>query len=378
MIRTYKYLLRPNKQQADMLEILLDHARQIYNLALEERLRVYSQTGKTIRYFDQRVYFRDLRNSHPESFGKLSSQTVNEILRQLDKSYSSFFRKKQAGKTAGLPRLKARGEYSSLDFTYGASCKLGLLPNGKIYMYLRNVGNIRVSFHRSLPSDVEIKRILVKKSELHWYACVVAEFSSTPIVCEDRGEIGIDVGLHYLLAFSDGTIIENPRWLRMNLDKVKALQRRASKCKKGSHRQAKIYGRVAKIHEKISNQRRDFLHKISRIIVQNNSLIGLERFSLSFLNQNKRQALSSYDAAIGIFRRFVQYKAEETGGKVVLVDQAMTSQMCSQCGEIVVKDLSTRTHRCPHCGLTMDRDVNAARNILKKAIKNSRLDEAVR
>ena len=124
---------------------------------------------------------------------------------------------------------------------------------------------------------------------------------------------------------------------------------------------------VARLHERIANQRQDYWHKLTRELATSYSHIAVENLNLRFMNKNKYLSRSSHDAGLGIFMQLLTYKVEETGGQLVAVNPAYTSQMCSECGEIVEKDLSVRTHECPYCGLVLDRDVNAARNILQKA-----------
>ncbi len=157
------------------------------------------------------------------------------------------------------------------------------------------------------------------------------------------------------------------RWLRESQSQVRIAQRKVARRKKGNNRWRKAVCEVANLHEKIANQRRDYWHKVTRELANQYSLVALEDLNLSFMNRNKNLALSSYDAGLGLFTQFITYKVEETGGQLVVVNPAYTSQACSQCGVIVAKSLAVRVHFCPECGLEIDRDVNAARNVLQKA-----------
>jgi putative transposase len=145
-------------------------------------------------------------------------------------------------------------------------------------------------------------------------------------------------------------------------------QRTVARRKKGSNRRHKAVRRVSALYEKITSQRADYWHKITRNLAEQYSFIALENLNLNFMNRNKNLSLSSYDAGLGIFTQLLAYKVEETGSRLVLVNPANTSQACSACGELVEKDLSVRVHKCPHCGLIINRDINAARNILSKAV----------
>jgi putative transposase len=140
-----------------------------------------------------------------------------------------------------------------------------------------------------------------------------------------------------------------------------------SRRKKGSKRRYKAVRQVARLHEKVANQRNDYWHKLTRDLANSHSLIAIEDLNLKFMTQNRHLALSAHDAGLGMFSQLLAYKVEETGCQLVVVNPALTSQLCSVCGVMVEKSLSVRVHECPVCGLVIDRDVNAARNVLQKA-----------
>jgi len=370
MIRTYKYLLRPTQQQNQALDYLLLQSRHIYNAALEQRIQTFRETGKGITYNAQWAHFRDLRNANPETFGLLNAASMQQLLRRLEKAFRAFFRRVRAGQTPGYPRFKGRNRFKSIEYTYGDGCKLRMNDQGRQYFYIQNVGNVQLCFHRNIPVNAQIKHVVIKRVNERWYACLMLKLPDAQAVHSKTESIGVDLGLHHLLALSDNQVVDNPRWLRESLAKLRILQRQASRRHKGSRHQRKSYAAIARLHEHIANQRRDYLHKITNFLVQEYSLIAIEDLSLAFMNQNEHLALSSYDAGLGEFRLLLQYKAEEAGTAVVAVNPIYTSQRCSECGEIVEKDLSVRMHECPYCGLLMDRDVNAARNILMLALEN--------
>jgi putative transposase len=366
VIRTYKYLLRPDKEQEQSLDFLLWQSHHLYNAALEQRISVYRETQKGINYPSQWKYFKDVRNANPDTFGKLNATSVQQMLRRLDKSFSAFFRRLKSGKTPGFPRFKGRNRFKSIEFTYGDGCKLRQ-DNGRSSFYVQNVGVMKMCYHRRIPADAALKHVVIKKNNNRWYACLMLEFSERPIPPRTENKaIGIDVGLKSLLALSDGTLIENPRWFRESQAKLGVLQRKASRRVKGSNRRRKAYEEVAELHEHVANQRRDFFHKTTKVLVDEYSLIGIEDLTLAFMNRNRSLSLSSHDAGFGEFRQLLTYKAENAGTLVIVVNPAYTSQVCSKCGTIVEKDLSVRVHKCD-CGLEIDRDVNAAINILALA-----------
>jgi len=367
MIRTYKYRLYPHSCQAKKLSYLLDLSRNVYNAALEQRIDAYEETGTGVTYTTQSKHFGNLRRSDPDGLGVLNFTCMQQTLRRLDKAYRAFFRRVKYGDTPGFPRFKSVMRWHSAEFTYGDGCKLRFDDSGRALLYIQNVGEIKIKYHREVPDSAKIKHVVIKRSLGKWYVCLMIELPDADIVEREPAEIGIDVGLHSLLALSDGTLVENPRWLRSSLAELRVAQRRMARRKKGSQRRNKARYQVAKLHGHISNQRRDFWHKETRKLADTYTLIAIEDLNLSFMTHNHHLALSAHDAGLGMFRRMLESKVENTGSQVIAVPPAYTSQMCSGCGEIARKDLSVRTHSCPRCGLTLDRDVNAAVNILNLA-----------
>jgi len=372
MFRTYKYLLRPNTEQTKRLEILLWQSRLVYNAALEQRIKTYQETGKGISSGAQWAHFRELRHNSPDTLGQLNASSLQHVLRRLDKSFTAFFRGLKTGEKPGFPRFKSRNRFRSIEYTYGDGCKLRQDEHGRMSFYVQNVGEMRMCYHRAIPDGANIKHAVIKQVNERWYVCLMLEVPDTVVQRTPTGkQVGIDVGLKSLMALSTGELIDNPRWLRESLAKLRRLQRHASRQVKGSSRQRKTYRQVARLHEKVSNQRTDTLHKISNALVAKNDLIAIENLTLGFMNRNGHLSLSSHDAGFGLFRQILEYKAEEAGIQVFAVNPSNTTRACSGCGSIVPKRLSVRVHSCPDCGLVLDRDVNAARNILSLALRRS-------
>lgn len=343
-------------------------ARNLYNNALEQRIAVYKTTGKGISYLDQWSHFRDIRNNTPDSFGMLNATSLQQMLRRLDKAFSAFFSRLKAGETPGFPRFKGHHRFKSVEYRYGDGCKLRPKENGQTRFYIQNVGEIKVIYHRPIPDSALIRDIVIKRINDKWYVCLMLNLPEPKFAPIPTGsDVGIDMGLKSLLATSEGYLFYNPHWLKESLSKLRIAQRRVSRRKKGSKRWYKAVKQVDRLYEKITNQRGDYWHKVTRTLTEAHSLIAIEDLNLKFMNRNKHLSLISYDAGLGIFTQLLAYKVEETGCQLVVVNPAYTSQRCSECGEIVEKDLSVRIHDCPDCGLKIDRDVNAARNILEKA-----------
>lgn len=370
MLRTYKYRLYPNPAQAEQLDFLLWQGRKVYNAALEQRITAYQEDGTTLTSYDQYPYFRDMRRNDPDVLGQLNAAAIQRLLRRLDKAYAAFFRRLKAGETPGFPRFKGRAFFNSLEFIYGNGCKLRI--EERVMFYVQNAGAIKVRYHRPLPEEAVIKQAVIKRQAQKWYVCLSLELPDPCPPAHPGPAVGIDMGLHHLLALSDGTIIENPRWLRADLKKLRIAQRRLARRKKGSNRRRKAAAQVARLHAQIANRRRDFWHKVANDLVQRYSQIVLEDLTLKFMTANHYLALSAHDAGLGEFQELLAYKAEEAGVELVFVNPAYTSQRCSGCGAMVEKPLSVRIHQCPDCGLTIDRDVNAARNILFLTVESAR------
>lgn len=375
--RTFKYRLRPNKKQAEALDLMLWYSRTLYNLALEQRIKVYQETGKGANYLKQWPYFRDLRNANPDTYGLLNASSLQHLLRRLDKAFERFYKRVKLGQVPGFPKFKKRKEFKSIEFTYKDGCKLHSKPDGRMCLYILRVGEIRMCFHRPLPNDARIKHVVLRCDNERWYAILMMELPKLEVHRQETGnEIGLDMGLLTLLALSDGTVIENPRWQRVALKKLNRLNKKINRQKIGSQGKRATYHRYALAHEKVANQRRDFFHKLTRQLVNRNDMVAIEDMDLTFMTHNKITGGSIFDAGLGIFRSLLIQKAEETGCKVVAVNPRNTSQICSVCGQMVPKTLNVREHRCPNCNTILDRDVNAARNIL--ALAKNRLDETGR
>jgi putative transposase len=370
MLRTYKYLLRPTQEQEQKLAFLLDQARRVYNTALEQRITAYQETGKGIHYPAQWTTFRDLRRSERDTLGQLNASALQQTLRKLDKAFAAFFRRVKSGDQPGFPHFKSRERFQSLEFTYGDGCRLLADEQGRRGLYVQHVGELRLCFHRALPEGAAIKHTVIKRKNDRWQVCLMLELPNSPpelAAFPVRG-IGLDMGLQALVALSTGERVENPRWLRSSLAQLRILQRHASRQVKGSRRRKATLRQVARLHEHIANQRLDLQHQLSHRLVPDYDLIALEDLSLAFMNHNRHLSLSSHDAGWGGLRHMLEYKAEEAGIPVIPVDPFRTSQKCSGCGRLVKKTLAVRVHRCPFCGLVLDRDVNAARNILQLAL----------
>jgi len=389
--RTYQYRVYPRRAERAALDLLLEQSREVYNAALAQCKNAYAATGKHKSALSQWPYFRDWRNTFDDLL--LNASSMQHLLRRLDKAYGACFERIKAGERAGQPRYKASQRFNSIEYTYSDGCKLEYDEAfDRFVLYIQNVGKLKVKLHRFLPDQAKIKHVVLARpghdqraSQAHvwtrsarkasgWYVNLMLDCPDLPEVKPNgKSKVGGDMGLLRLLSLSDGTLIDNPRWLRQRLDKLRRAQRRLARAVKGSSRRADMRLLVARLHEHIANIRRDFWHKITHWLVHTYGLIVLEDLSLDFMLRNRHLSLSAHDAGLGLFQQLLDDKAASAGCQVTTVHPADTSQMCSGCGWIVDKDLSVRLHRCPNpeCLLELDRDVNAAINILNLALKKS-------
>lgn len=358
MNRTFKYRLCPTPEQEAAMSDILWAACWLYNRALEYRRKRWQESRYSVSVYEQQRQWSAWRNEQPDDnpLRVLNASAGQRVLHRLDSAFREFF-KGQRGK----PRFKRRDRFNSVEYTAGNGAAI---KGGRLYV--QNVGDIRVRWHRRLP-DGSLKSIRILRKPSGWYVCFAMEMPDSEPEPSSKPAVGIDVGIHHALALSDGTIIDSPRHLQASLKKLRVLQRMVARRQKGSNRRRKAVRQLARQHERIASQRRDWWHKVTTWLVQEYGVIVLEELNLNFMLRNGSLARAAHDVSIGIFRELLDYKAIEAGVEIVAVNPAYTSQVCSECGCIVEKKLSERVHNCPECGFTADRDVNAALNILYRS-----------
>lgn len=358
---SYKYRLYPNRIQRGFLNRMLDIHRTIYNDALTERREAWKRCGVSISYYDQANQLKPIRE-FDEDAAWCNFSSLQQTLRRLRKSFDGFFRRVKAGEKAGYPRYKGRGWFKSVCYVYDDGIRL---RDGRLYV--QNIGLIRIFQHRPLPDDAEIKMAILKRDGLgNWFVILQLELPDPNSAPVGRPAVGIDMGLETFAALSTGETIDNPRWFRASEEKLSVLQRRRSRCKRGSGKYRELSRQIRRLHERTANQRRDFHHKLSDEIVKRFGLVAVEDLNIKGLARS-HVSKSIGDAGWGNFLNMLFYKAGRAGGQFVAVNPNGTSQYCSECGCRVEKSLSVRVHSCPHCGLVLNRDVNAARNVLTRA-----------
>ena len=353
MRRAYRFRIYPNRTQEGFLLATLETCRRLYNNALAERRDAWKEEQRSVTYTQQANALASGKDEHQL---QVHSQVLQDVLRRIRKAFDAFFHRVKHGEEPGHPRFKGRGRYDS--FTYPQS-GFSLSEDGG-HIKLSKIGSVRIKLHR--PVEGVIKTLTIKREVNQWYAVFSCDVEAGPRM-NANPPIGIDVGLEKFATLSDGTVIENPRFLRESEQKIRKAQRRVSRMRKGSNRRKKAKSVLAKTHRGVRNQRRDFAHKLSRKLADSYSTITFERLNILDMVKNHHLAKSIIDASWNQLIQFTTYKAEGAGGRVELVDPKNTSQMCSRCSVLVKKGLSVRVHECWNCGLTIDRDLNAAINI---------------
>jgi len=288
----------------------------------------------------------------------LYSQVAQELVDRLLDALKRKVRMKKEGKRCGFPRFKSFDRMKSLvypQFGFSLGRKLRVTP----------FGEISIKKHREI--NERIKTLTIKREPSgKWFAIFTAEEPETEQKQNNGPAVGVDLGLVNFVVLSDGTKIKNPHHLKKWEDRLVFQQRRLSREVKGGKNRRKARAKVARLHEKVANARRDFLHKISTKLVSAYSLIAAEKLNSQDMAMNGH-GKNINDAAWGTFTNMLCYKAEGAGCRVVFVEPENTSNVCSRCGQVVDKTLWDRQHVCLVCGLSIDRDLNAAINILKRA-----------
>ncbi len=359
MVRTLKCRLYPSEKQQETLNEILRLSSWLYNRSLAYRRKRWQESRYSVTDNEQSAMWKDWRNEEPENnpLRLVNMSAGQQVLRRLDKAYREFMQGKR-----GRPRFKNWRRFDSVNYKPGDGAGL---KNDKLR--IQNVGLILVKWHRPLP-DGKLKNIIILRKPSGWYVCFQVEIEAPEPHPSPEPPVGVDVGIHHALALSDGTVIDSPQYLKASLIRLRKLQRKVARKKKGSNRRRKAVHQLAKELEHIANQRRDWWHKVVHQLVNTYGLIAIEDLSLSFMLRNGNLSRAAHDVALGIFYELLDDKAIEAGVEVVKVNPKNTSQRCNGCGAMVKKDLRVRTHHCPDCGFTVDRDVNAARNILDLAV----------
>lgn len=350
MLRTFQYRLTPNAAQRVALHHILLDSCETYNAALQERRDAWKLQRKRVSYQDQTAELTELRKD--QQFAEIAVDIQREPLRRVDRAFRAFFRRCKAGEKPGYPRFRSRHRYDSFGFS------LPMVRERSIK--IPNLGDIRAKGSR--PLQGKPKFCTVQRDGRRWTARVVCGIGPAPQKRPVSTAIGIDVGLTALATLSDGTTIDNPRWIRKHEARIAAANRRLARKQRQSKNRLLAREALRRAHRRAANARANYLHHVSKRLVANYDLIAFEKLSIHGMAQS-RLAKSILDAAWAELIWQITYKAEEAGKWAIPINPKGTTIRCSGCGAEVRKSLAEREHRCA-CGLLLGRDHNAALNIL--------------
>ena len=369
MLISYKFRIYPSKTVESKLNEQLELCRWLYNKLLEEVNRVRKE-GRKITQKDTQALIVKLKQKKPELRG-VYSKVLQMVNYQLWSNIKALNKLRKKGKKVGRLRYKTSpNSFKTMNFNQSGF----KIDFERKKLILSKVGEIPIKLHR--PIEGKIKGVIVKRTKTgKWFAIVQAEVDEEPLP-ETGIAVGIDVGISHFCVDSDGLAFENPKFIDRTLEKIKKIQKQLSRKKKGSKRREKTRLRLAKLYEKLNNQRIDFLHKLSRYYVDNYDIICVEDLDVKDLVENgKSTTLNRHiqDSSWSKFLSLLAYKAERAGRRVVRVKPTNTSKRCSNCGYVVENiSLKDRWFTCPKCGWEADRDYNASLNIRDVGLGRSR------
>jgi putative transposase len=367
MLKAYKIRLYPTAEQKVLIEKHIGSCRFIYNWALAQKIETYQQTKKSISQFDLNKKITLLREEKPW-LAEVNSQSLQGMTRNLESAFTKFFREK-----TGFPNFKSKKnpiqsfpipQHYFVDFE-------------KSTIKLPKIGKVKAVLHRHFEGTLKVATLSKTATHKYFISILVDDGKEAPVKqsFSDDTTIGIDVGIKDFAVLSNGEKVENPEYLRTSMTTLKVLQRQVSRKVKGSNRRRKAIKRLAKLHEKVTNQRNDFQNKLSFKLVSENQAISMETLNVKGMVKNHCLAQAISDASWSSFVTKIEYKAEWFGKTVLRIGRfEPSSRICNVCG-FYKNDLTlkVRDWLCPACGTNHDRDVNAAVNIKKFALQEQNL-----
>lgn len=356
--KSYKVELDPTNVQITKMKKNIGAARFAYNWGLNKKQEGYQQKGKSPSAIDLHRELNLLKKTEIPWAYECSKWTMQNALRDLDNAFNRFFSNCKKGiKKKGFPKFKSKKNDKQ---SFRLDTPINLYKN---HIQLPKIGRVELKETDYIPKDSKITQATVSRKAGKWFVSVLTEVEHEHLPKNNK-VIGVDLGIKTLATCSDGTTFENPKALNNNLNNLKYQQRKLSKKIKGSKNYEKQKLKVQKIHYRISNIRKDNLHKATSKIISDNQVIILEDLKVSNMMKNHKLARANSDVGYYEFRRQIEYKAKWSGREVKFVNTFFPStKLCSCCGHKREISIDERTYKCDNCGLKMDRDLNAAKNL---------------
>ena len=357
--RAFEFRIYPNRAQKELLAKTFGCVRLVYNHYLDRKKQLWEESKQSMSY---NACAKDLTSlkKEKEFLKEVDSIALQQSLRHLDTAYSNFFKRKDNGYPRFKSKRRGKQSYTTMNVNHNIRIEKGRIR-------LPKLGEVKIRQHREIPEEWTLKSVTVKRVPSgKYYVSILFEYESQICEREINNVLGLDFSMSELYVTSEGERCGYPKYFRQAEQRLARAQRRLTKMQKGSANYLKQKVNVAKIHEKIANQRKDFLHKRSHQIAETYDAVSIEDLNMQGMSKALHFGKSVHDDGWGMFTRMLEYKLADRGGKLVKIDRWYpSSQMCSGCGHIVpeVKDLGVRVWFCDWCLEYHERDENAATNI---------------